>query len=221
MSALPWQTSVSPQNIASGTAHSFFLPAGGVVPPPPPPSTISTLADIQVSSITFGDTVGGFPTSGQSLYKTAAAAIGGGSSTILGTYSTAPAGHGSLYLDSVQLLGNVSTVFTSITDQAGTLNFNGSVIIAANSNVTTCSSITTGTVNNAPYIPQPLTHFGQDVIGAGGTTVVSVPRNDTSVYAIGLGGSPSTFVTARLVSTFTVAGPVGSNFSWITVSATQ
>lgn len=222
MSVLPSQTSISPLDIASGTAISFFLPSGGT-PQPPPPSTISSIADILVSSITFGDSTGGFPTSGESMYKGAAATGGGSSSTILLTHSSAPAGVGSLALASLQLLGNPSTVLTSITDAAGTLNFNGSILSADQTGAVTytASSITVGTVNNAPYVPQPLIRFGQGVLNAGGSTIVTVLGYGTAPYAVSLGGCPSTVVYSRLISSFTAGGPPGSNFSWFTAAATQ
>jgi len=221
MSALPWQTSVSPQNIASGTAHSFFLPAGGVVPPPPPPpSTISTLANIQVSTLTFGDTTGGFPTSGMIMYKSAAATSGGSSSTIIAAYEGS-VGHGSISVDRLGLMQNLDLVGATITNTSGALTVVDNIQID-NACTLTVSSLTCGGIAGAgPYIVQPLTHFGQGVLGAGASTIVTIPRNDTSVYAISLGGCPSTVVLARQISTFIVGGPAGSNFSWITVTATQ
>ena len=216
---LPSQTSISPFDIASGRANSFFLPAGGS-PQPPPPSSISTLADIQVSSITFGTTTGGFPTSGISLYKGNASVSGGTSSTIINVYEGS-VGEGNLYLNTLGLMGNSNTVFAPITNSTGAFDMNGDLIFTADATVLTVSAITSPLVNSVAYVPQPVTRFGQGVISGTGITTVNIPRYPTTGFAVGLGGSPSTLVLGRTVSTIVVAGPVGSNFSWFTVATTQ
>lgn len=220
MSALPWQTSIGPQDIASGTAISFFLPAGGVVPPPPPPpSTISTIADIQVSSITFGDATGGLPSTGMTLYRTSASTNGSNASTILGVHD-ASIGIGSVSVDSLALLQINNAAVTHITNTAGALNLNGELVYKS-AGTLTVSSLTAAAVGGVPYVAQPLMYFGQSVIGGGGTVAVSMPGYNDNSYAVSLGGTQSTVLLAQTFSTFTVGGPAGSNFSWITVESTQ
>jgi hypothetical protein len=120
------------------------------------------------------------------------------------------------------VLGNPSTVFTSITNTLSTLNFNGDII---NTNVSpascTTSSITAGLVNNGPYVPQPLTRFGQDTIESGGSRLVLIPPYSTP-YAVSLGGTSNlTVLNSPGSNSFVVGGPPGSNFSWFTVAVTQ
>jgi len=218
MSALPHQTSISPLSISQGTANSFFLPAGGVVPPPPPPSTISSISDILVSSISFGQTQGSFPTGGMTLYKGNAAVGGGASSTIIATYEGS-VGFGSVSVDSLSLLTNTTTVDSFISQSAQVLTINGEMFCDT-AGTFTVSSVTTSFVNGVAYVPQPVTRFGQSVLDAGGSTIVAIPPY-SGVYAVGLGGAQSTLVRSRQPSSFTVFGPVGSNFSWMTVASTQ
>lgn len=218
MSVLPSQTSISPLDIASGTANSFFLPSGGT-PQPPPPSSISTLADILVSSITFGDSTGGFPSTGYSLYRTVAALNGSNASTILGVHDAA-IGIGSVSVNSLALLQEPNGALTHITNTTGALNLNGELVYKS-AGTLTVSSLQAQTVTGVPYVPQPLIYFGQGVIGGGGTVAVSMPGYNDNSYAVSLGGAPSTVLLGQLFSTFTVGGPAGSNFSWITVASTQ
>ncbi len=212
---LPSQTSISPLDIASGTANSFFQLSGGAGPGPTP-----SAGDIQVSSISFGDTTGGFPTSGTTLYKGNAAVAGGTSSTIISVYQGS-VGNGNLYLNDLGLLQNSNTVGTNITEGSAVFNINGGITCTAPGGILTVSSINTSTVNGAPYVPQPITRFGQGVIGGAGNTVVNIPQYPTTAYSIILSGCPSTVVLGKTVSTFTAGGPVGSNFSWFTVQQTQ
>ena len=218
MSVLPSQTSISPQDIASGTAISFFLPAGGT-PQPPPPSSISTLADIQVSSITFGDATGVFTSTGMSLYRTSASTNGSNASTILAVHDAA-IGIGSVSVDSLALLQINNAAVTHITNTAGALNLNGELVYKS-AGTLTLSTVTTQNVGGVPYVPQPLMYFGQGVIGGGGTVAVSMPGYNDNSYAVCLGGAQSTLLLAQTFSTFTVGGPAGSNFSWITSESTQ
>jgi hypothetical protein len=154
------------------------------------------------------------------MYKGAAATSGGTSSTIIATYEGS-VGHGSVSVDRLGLMQDLNLVGAFITNSSGALTVNNNIQLD-NPVTLTVSSLTCGGIAGAgPYVAQPLTHFGQGVLGAGASTIVTIPRNTTSVYAVSLGGCPSTVVLSRQVSTFIVGGPAGSNFSWITVTATQ
>lgn len=235
MSALPHQTSISPVSISQGTANSFFVPSGAAPPPPPPPSTI---ADVVVSSITFTGGTPVFPTSSISIYRAAAAAAGGGgfSSTLVGMTNTLTADSGiqTLGIYTLSTLGVAtslitgSLVGTSTTTIIGGGIFNELAFMTAPMNVT-LSTLNASTINDIPYRNQPLIQFGQGVIPAGSSTIVTLPVNYSTgnSYVPLIGGAPSTFVfgfaTGGIpsLSSFGVYGPAGSNFNWMTVATTQ
>jgi hypothetical protein len=152
------------------------------------------------------------------LYKGNAAVGGGASSTIIATYEGS-VGFGSVSVDSLSLLTNTTTVDSFISQSAQVLTINGEMFCDT-AGTFTVSSVTTSFVNGVAYVPQPVTRFGQSVLDAGGSTIVAIPPY-SGVYAVGLGGAQSTLVRSRQPSSFTVFGPVGSNFSWMTVASTQ
>jgi hypothetical protein len=124
------------------------------------------------------------------------------------------------------ITGSAVNTSTTTTISGGIYNQDANITAPINVIVSTLNA---STINSLPYRNQPLIQFGQGVIPAGSSTIVTLPTN----YATGnsyvplIGGAPSTFVfgfaTGGIpsLSSFGVYGPAGSNFNWMTVATTQ